>query len=94
MQASVDGLPEAPYWILDLEPADGYRYGYGWIYACTETVGVVEEFVYFFSRTNSIPPTLQEAWLARAKRVGINTKGMREIPQPTTCIWPFALKQM
>lgn len=89
MQASVDGLPEAGYWILDLEPADGQAYGYGWIYACTETLGVKEEFVYFFSRTASIPTTLEDAWLARATQLGISTEGMREIPQPATCIWPF-----
>lgn len=89
MQASVDGLPEAAYWILDLEPADGHPYGYGWIYACTEALGVVEEFVYFFSRTTSIPSTLEDAWLARAKELGISTVGMRKIPQPDTCIWPF-----
>ena len=29
MQASVAGLPEAGYWILDLQPADGHPYGYG-----------------------------------------------------------------
>lgn len=89
MQASVDGLPEAPYWVLDLEPSDGYPYGYGWIYACTEALGVAEEFVYFFSRTTSIPRTLEDAWLARAHQLGIRTTGMREIPQPETCIWPF-----
>jgi hypothetical protein len=89
MQASVDGLPEAGYWILDLEAAEGHPYGYGWIYACTEALGVIEEFVYFFSRTTSIPSTLEDAWLARAKRLGISTIGMREIPQPETCIWPF-----
>jgi hypothetical protein len=53
------------YWILDLEPADGYAYGYGWIYACTEELGIVDEFVYFFSRTTSLPATLESAWLAR-----------------------------
>ena len=54
------------YWILDLEPADGYAYGYGWIYACTEELGIVDEFVYFFSRTTSLPATLESAWLARS----------------------------
>ena len=55
MEASVDGLPDTAYWILDLEPAEGHAYGYGWIYACTEALGMADEFVYFFSRTTSLP---------------------------------------
>jgi len=68
MQASVDGLPDTAYWVLDLEPADGHVYGYGWMYACTDLpLGAgTDEFVYFFSRTSTLPQTLENAWLARS----------------------------
>lgn len=48
------GLPFAAYWVLDVEQTPGHSdaaYSYAWLYACTSVMGVVDEFVYFFSRT-------------------------------------------
>ena len=89
MQSSVDGLPWAAYWVLDIEAPTSKDsvspYEYAWLYACTDIIGFKDEFVYFFSRNSSMPAALQTAWLTRAAQVGINTKDMKLINQTSEC---------
>ena len=86
MQAAVGPLPMAQYWVLDVEVRSGESaYEYAWLYACKSVLGELDEFVYFFSRTATMPPTLKSAWLARAAKLGIDTKDMVAINQSSLC---------
>ena len=86
MQASVGPLPMAQYWVLDVELREGESvYEYAWLYACESVMGDLDEFIYFFSRTSTMPSTLENAWLARAKKLGIDTKDMVAINQSSLC---------
>mmetsp|Transcript_64179 Transcript_64179/g.153049 ORF Transcript_64179/g.153049 Transcript_64179/m.153049 type:complete len:213 (-) Transcript_64179:240-878(-) len=77
--------PATDYWVLDVGLSAGGSYDRVLVYSCTHEVFLKQEWIYFFSRQQSLRAEYAKEWLVFLQNNGIDTTLVTEVPQEAEC---------
>mmetsp|Transcript_43904 Transcript_43904/g.80231 ORF Transcript_43904/g.80231 Transcript_43904/m.80231 type:complete len:213 (-) Transcript_43904:150-788(-) len=77
--------PATDYWVLDVGLAADDSYDNVLVYSCTHELLWKQEWIYLFSRRQSLQQDKVKSWMQYMKQHGIDTSSITEVPQETAC---------
>ncbi|KAK3271100.1 hypothetical protein CYMTET_20529 [Cymbomonas tetramitiformis] len=79
------GPVSPPYWVIQLWGNES-AYDYSLVYACLDLIVTKSEYIYFFSRTSTIPEEQMSEMRAYASKYDIDLKNVKDVPM-AGCTW-------